>query len=65
MYQAALGRFAAFHAENATCYNEDDRQHLLGVIEGGFGSFAAFNDCIRSIFVQGKLGGVRVHDGRR
>ena len=55
-YQAALGRFAAFRAEDANCYNDNDKQHLLGVIEGGFGSFAAFNDCIRTIFVQGKLG---------
>lgn len=59
LYRAALGRFAAFRAEDANCYNEDDKQHLLGVIEGGFGTFAAFNDCIRTCFVHGKVGGMR------
>ena len=48
LHQAALGRFATFRAEDSLCYNDDDKQHLLGVI----------NDCIRTTFVQGKLGAV-------
>ena len=41
--QAALAevlrRFEAFDVSNAKCTNAKDKEHLLGVIEQGFGSF--------------------------
>ena len=54
--QAALAevlrRFEAFDVSNAKCTNEKDKEHLLGVIEQGFGSFDAFNELVRHTFVE-------------
>ena len=53
--QAALAevlrRFEAFDVSNAKCTNAKDKEHLLGVIEQGFGSFDAFNELVRHTFV--------------
>ena len=37
------GRLKNFDAAKACCFLDADRQHLLAVIESGFGSFAPFN----------------------
>ena len=42
--------FAKFRASSARCYKPRDRQHLLAVIESGFGSLAPFNSLIRGVF---------------
>ena len=41
---------SSFDARKARCYHAKDRQHLLGVIESGFGDFVPFNKLIREIF---------------
>ena len=41
-----------FDSSKATCYDPKDREHLLGVIESGFGSFGPFNAVIRTIFTK-------------
>ena len=46
-----LRRFEAFDVNNANCTNDKDKEHLLGVIEQGFGSFDAFNELVRHTFV--------------
>ena len=43
-------RFEQFDVETAKCTKEADRQHLLGVIETGFGELAVFNSLVRSLF---------------
>ena len=43
-------KLARFDAGKARCYLDDDRQKLLAVIEGAFGTFAPFNHLVRSIF---------------
>ena len=48
--QTVIDAFASFDARNCSCFIEEDRQRLLGVIESGFGSMAAFNESVRSIF---------------
>ena len=40
---------SSFDARKARCYHAKDRQHLLGVIEHGFGSFDAFNAIARKM----------------
>ena len=42
--------FSRFDAGAARCFLEGDRQHLLAVIETGFGNFAPFNKVVRGIF---------------
>ena len=42
--------FAAFDAQNASCYNKSDRQHLLGVIESACGDLVYFNRLFRDTF---------------
>ena len=37
-------------ARAATCFKPEDRQHLLGIIEGAFGDFSSFNAQVRSLF---------------
>jgi len=39
-----------FDASTAQCYDPADRQHLLAIIESGFGNFTAFNAIVKSIF---------------
>ena len=38
--------------EDARCYKEDERQHLLGVVETGFGSLDTFDELVRSLFAE-------------
>ena len=41
--------FAQFDASRAKCFKPKDRQHLLAVIESGFGDLLPFNKCIRAL----------------
>lgn len=50
---SAADYFASFDVRHARCWQKDAEQHLLGVIEAGFGSFDSFNNAVRSIFVTG------------
>ena len=43
-------QFATFDAAKAQCYLTSDREHLLAVIESGFGDCTGFNRVARSIF---------------
>ena len=36
-----------FDARLASCFKQEDRDHLLGVIESGFGDFDGFNKIVR------------------
>ena len=50
------GQFATFDAGKAQCFLASDREHLLAVIEAGFGDFYDFNCVTRSLFAS------RLHD---
>ena len=43
-------QFATFDAGKARCFLASDREHLLAVIETGFGDFDDFNRVARSLF---------------
>lgn len=45
-----LDVFRTFDAEEAECFKPEDREHLLGIIEMGFGDFAHFNEMVRTVF---------------
>ena len=42
-------QFATFDAAKAQCFKASDREHLLAVIEAGFGNFVDFNRVARSL----------------
>ena len=42
--------FATFNAGKAQCFLASDREHLLAVIEAGFGDFNDFNRAVRNLF---------------
>ena len=42
-------QFATFDAGKARCFLASDREHLLAVIEAGFGDFDDFNRVARSL----------------
>ena len=44
-------QFATFDAGKAQCFLASDREHLLAVIEAGFGDFDDFNRVARSLLV--------------
>ena len=44
-------QFATFDAAKAQCFLASDREHLLAVIEAGFGDFDDFNRVARSLLV--------------
>ena len=46
----ALDRFRSFDVGRSKCFDEAQRQHLLGCIESGFGSFDVFNSIVRQSF---------------
>ena len=49
-------QFATFNAGKAQCFLASDREHLLAVIEAGFGDFDDFNRAARNIL------GSRLHE---
>ena len=44
-------QFATFDAGKAQCFLASDREHLLAVVEAGFGDFFDFNRVARSLLV--------------
>ena len=42
--------FAQFDAGKAKCFKPKDRQHLLAVIESGFGDLKPFDKLVRGVF---------------
>jgi len=48
----AIMQFERFESHAANCFLPEDRQHLLAVIETGFGSLERFDDAVRSAFVR-------------
>ena len=49
-------QFATFNAGKAQCFLASDREHLLAVIEAGFGDFHDFNRVARNLLAS------RLHD---
>ena len=49
-------QFATFDAGKARCFLASDREHLLAVIEAGFGDFYDFNRIARNLLAN------RLHD---
>ena len=49
-------QFATFDAGKARCFLASDREHLLAVIEAGFGDFDDFNRIARNLLAS------RLHD---
>jgi hypothetical protein len=49
--QRAMRAFRAFECAKAQCYDPKDREHLLSVVESGFGSFDTFDGVVRQLFV--------------
>ena len=45
-------QFATFNAGKAQCFLASDREHLLAVIEAGFGDFDDFNRVARNLFAR-------------
>ena len=45
-------QFATFDAGKARCFLASDREHLLAVIEAGFGDFYDFNRVARGLLVR-------------
>ena len=52
----AADYFRNFDVCKAKCFKQEDEQHLLGVIESGFGSFNGFNQIVRDTFVETNAG---------
>ena len=50
LLNVTLNRFRSFDVSMAKCFDESQRQHLLGVIESSFGSFDVFNSIVRHSF---------------
>ena len=48
--EAARQAFRDFDARTARCFLDHERQHLLGILEAGFGTLTAFNATIRAVF---------------
>jgi len=42
--------FGSFHVDRCECFKPEDRQHLLAVIESGFGGLEPFNHLVRTMF---------------
>jgi len=58
-------QFATFDAGKARCFLASDREHLLAVIEAGFGDFYDFNRVARSLLasrLHDELAGVQVNE---
>ena len=60
-FDAALAtvveRFRLFDCKRAKCFREEERQHLLSVIENGFGDLEVFNSVVRHLFTNRLEGG--------
>jgi len=45
-------RLAQFNASEACCYKASDKQHMLAVIETGFGRLSAFDSLVRQVLLE-------------
>lgn len=45
-------RLISFDAKFSSCFLEEDRERLLGIIEAGFGDYGAFNCLVRGALVE-------------
>ena len=63
--RAVLDKFATFDAAEAECYLPGDKQMILGVIESGIGSVAAFNELVRTTFANGGKAATAAESSRR
>lgn len=50
--QKVLHGFKSFDAAEANCYRMEDKERLLGVVEGSFGSLDEFNLAVRKAFAR-------------
>eukprot|EP00964_Phaeocystis_antarctica_P104928 scaffold70016_cov75-Phaeocystis_antarctica.AAC.2 len=57
-------QFATFNAGKAQCFLASDREHLLAVIEAGFGDFHDFNCAARNILGSRLLDDATLHSSR-
>ena len=48
--EAVFERFRTFEVSGTKAFKEEERQHLLGVIEAGFGDLEVFNSLVQSLF---------------
>lgn len=48
--EAVFERFRTFEVSAAKATKEEERQHLLGVIEAGFGDLDVFNSLVQGLF---------------
>ena len=48
--EAVFERFRTFEVSATKAFKEDERQHLLGVIEAGFGDLEVFDSLVQSLF---------------
>ena len=48
--EQVMARFQTFDVKHARCFKEEERQHLLSVIESGFGDLEVFNSVVRHLF---------------
>ena len=58
-------QFSTFNAGKAHCFLASDREHLLAVIEAGFGDFDDVNRAARNILGRRLLDEVTLHSSRR
>ena len=63
--RAILDKFATFDAAEAECYLPGDKQMILGVIESGIGSVAAFNELVRTTFANRGKAATAAESSRR
>ena len=50
--QRVADSFASFDASNANCYDPQDKEHMLRVIEAAFGDMRSFNDVVRPLMAK-------------
>ena len=58
-------RFRTFDVKKAQCFREEERQHLLSVIENGFGELDIFSSIVRQLFSQALESGEALDDSTR
>ena len=58
-------RFRTFDVKKAQCFREEERQHLLSVIENGFGELDIFSSIVRQLFSQALESGEAMDDSTR
>ena len=57
--------FRTFDVRRAMCFREEERQHLLSVVEAGFGDLDVFNSLVRHLFTNRLVGDEMTSTTRR